>query len=401
MIIRMFVFLQLLLSIGLSSVSIVIASDEPDHACVPAGRALMPDSGEAISLVKLIHKVKKNDVVLLGEHHDNADHHRWQLQMITGLHVLKDDIVLGFEMFPRRSQPALDRWVAGELTEREFLDEAGWGEFWNFDPELYLPLFRYARLNKIPMYALNVDRELIRQVGRVGWSNVPAAQREGVTDYKPADKGYREMLAQVFIGHGHDQRARQEDSAQIMADPMFNRFVESQQVWDRAMADVIAKVVKQRRPAQFIAVLGSGHIMNFFGVPDQLDAQGVKNAAVLVPWAEDFECEALNDDVADAVIGLGQGEEVLPPKPKLGVMLEPADGGVRIAQVVDDSVAAASGLEADDLILVMAGQEVKGVTAVVEIVQSVAPGTWLPIKVRRGNETVDIVAKFAAADSGD
>jgi uncharacterized iron-regulated protein len=30
------------------------------------------------------------------------------------------------EMFPRRVQPALDRWIAGETTERQFLGETDW-----------------------------------------------------------------------------------------------------------------------------------------------------------------------------------------------------------------------------------------------------------------------------------
>ena len=402
--IRVVIFFQLLVVFLLVGRPAVAALGSVDDICVPPGKAFIPASGKAISLVDLTHKVKRRNVVLLGEHHDDADHHRWQLQMIAGLHALNGDIALGFEMFPRRSQAVLDRWVAGELTEREFLDQAGWNEFWNFDPELYLPMFRYARMNEIPMYALNVDRELVREVGRVGWSNVPEAKREGVSDYKPADRGYRELLAEVFMGHGggHGERSQQADSASLMGDPMFNRFVESQQVWDRAMADAIANVVKDRRPSQFIAVMGSGHMMNFYGVPDQLSAQGVKNAAVLIPWGADFVCDFLSEDFADAVVGLSYavgsapGDDS-PPKPKLGVMLEPADEGVRIAQVINSSVAAASGLEQDDLIVFMAGRGVDKVGTVIEIVQSVAPGTWLPIKVVRGSRTLEIVAKFPAA----
>ncbi len=60
-------------------------------------------------------------VVLLGEQHDDMDHHRWQLQTLATLHTLRPRMVIGFEMFPRRVQPVLDRWVAGELTEAEFL----------------------------------------------------------------------------------------------------------------------------------------------------------------------------------------------------------------------------------------------------------------------------------------
>jgi hypothetical protein len=49
-------------------------------------------------------------VVLLGETHSEAEHHRWQLRTIEALFTIRPEIVLGFEMFPRRVQPALDRW---------------------------------------------------------------------------------------------------------------------------------------------------------------------------------------------------------------------------------------------------------------------------------------------------
>ena len=73
-------------------------------------------------------------IVLLGEEHDREDHHRWQLDTIAALHERRRAMVLGFEMFPRRSQPVLDRWSAGELSEAEFLA----------NPKAIEERFRYA-----------------------------------------------------------------------------------------------------------------------------------------------------------------------------------------------------------------------------------------------------------------
>jgi hypothetical protein len=42
----------------------------------------------------------------------------------------------------------------------------------------------------------------------------------------------------------------------------------------------------------------------------------------------------------------------------------------------------------------MAGLPVKQTSEVSETVQRQAPGTWLPLKVRRGDETVETIAKF-------
>ena len=61
----------------------------------------------------------------------------------------------------------------------------------------YMPLFQFARLNRIPMKALNVERSLVAKVGQQGWEAVPVAEREGVSDPAPASQAYQRDLARV------------------------------------------------------------------------------------------------------------------------------------------------------------------------------------------------------------
>ena len=128
------------------------------QACLtPASWAVLTDQQpQTVSKQQILADLIGREVLLLGEQHDDADHHQWQLQVLAGLHALRPDMVIGFEMFPRRLQPVLDRWVAGELSVKEFLRQAEWEKVWNTPPELYLPLFEFARLNRIPMLALNI-----------------------------------------------------------------------------------------------------------------------------------------------------------------------------------------------------------------------------------------------------
>jgi uncharacterized iron-regulated protein len=67
---------------------------------VPVGEWICSGSNEkrGDALVALA----KRGVVLLGETHDQAEHHRWQLNTIAELFSHRPDMVLGFEMFPRR-----------------------------------------------------------------------------------------------------------------------------------------------------------------------------------------------------------------------------------------------------------------------------------------------------------
>ena len=127
----------------------------------------------------LLAELATRPVVLLGESHDNAEHHRWQLHTIAALHALQPNLVLGFEMFPRRVQKALDEWVAGELSEEEFLKRSEWNRVWGFDARLYMPIFDFARMHRVPMIALNVDRDLVARVGERGWAGIPEPRARG------------------------------------------------------------------------------------------------------------------------------------------------------------------------------------------------------------------------------
>ena len=121
----------------------------------------------------------RRPVVLLAESHTSAEHHRWQVHAIAALHARDTNMVLGFEMFPRRVQPILDRWVAGALTREAFLEDVEWDTVWGYDSALYMPLFDFARMHRLPMVALNVDKALVARVRQEGWRAIPAEDREG------------------------------------------------------------------------------------------------------------------------------------------------------------------------------------------------------------------------------
>jgi uncharacterized iron-regulated protein len=74
---------------------------------------MRPDSDRA-NYANIIARTVKHSVILLGETHANADHHRWQLQM----HAMRSDMVIGFEMFPRRVQAVFG---IGSLDEKALL----------------------------------------------------------------------------------------------------------------------------------------------------------------------------------------------------------------------------------------------------------------------------------------
>lgn len=332
----------------------------------------------------------RREVVLLGEYHDDDDHHRWQLQTLAALHVLRPDMVIGFEMFPRRVQPALDRWVAGDLTLKQFLAQSEWDKVWNTAPDLYAPLFQFARQNRIPMVALNVDNALNKAVRDKGWDQVPASQREGVGRPAAPVDAYRDFLFDVYRGHGHGVNG---DSAR-KTDSGFRRFVESQTTWDRAMAEALAGRARAGEKPLVVGIMGSGHLRFGHGVPHQLRDLGITNIGTLLAMPADSDCTEVSPGLASAVFALpGQPQEE-PEPPRLGVRLEEKDGGVMVSEVTAGSLAERTGLKGGDRLLEIAGVSASTASQVVTLVRRHPSGSWLPMRIRRGEETIDLVVKF-------
>ena len=354
----------------------VLAGGKRLQAAPPAGPL-----GEALA----------SEVVLLGEQHDQEDHHRWQLQVLAALHAQRPDMAIGFEMFPRRLQPVLDRWVDGQLGVREFLTQAEWEQVWNFPPQLYLPLFEFARINRIPMIALNVDQKLTRAIADKGWQGVPAAEREGVGRPAAALPAYRDLLRELHRSHlaGRRQAGKGENS--------FDNFLDAQLTWDRAMAEALAArlapATGQRRPL-VVGVMGSGHIRFEHGVPHQLRDLGVKRVTSLLPASGREECQTLQPGIAHAVFVLPDRPAANPEPPRLGVTLEDQGKGVRIAQLNPGSLAERYGLKAGDRIVELAGRAPGSSAEVSAAIRRQPPGTWLPFKVARKDGEVEIVVRF-------
>ncbi len=236
----------------------------------------------------------KSRVVLLGEQHDNPEHHRWQLETLAALVRLRPDLVLGFEAFPRRVQASLDRWSQGELSSTAFLREVEWSRIWGFDPELYLPLFELARDNHVAMVALNVDRETNR---RAAAGETDEHALEGVGQPAPASTAYVERLLRWFNRHPMSTASGGFDAAR------FDRFVRAQLFWDRAMAEAIAKSVEEGSPL-IIGIIGSGHIEYGDGVPRQLAAMDVRGVVTALPWVAGSAAPQTEVPMSDYLFGV-------------------------------------------------------------------------------------------------
>ena len=384
--------------------SLVFASTAAD--CLRPGEwtvfdGLEPRAGGDVAA--LVAAMAQREVVLLGEQHDDADHHRWQLQVLAALHAQRPDMVIGFEMFPRRVQPVLERWVAGELSESEFLQQVEWDKVWSMPAELYLPLFHFARLNRVPMVALNIDQKLSRAIARRGWDAVPEAEREGVSPAAEPLPAYVDFLFGIHREHAQMRAGKDKEVAR--EDVAFRNFVDSQLGWDRAMAEALASAARAQRgsasgaasdaPAPLVVgIMGSGHVRFGHGVAHQLKSLGVDNPGLLLPLAASTPCTDIVAGLADAVFAVPEAVLAPVPPPRLGVSLEEHRDGVKIVEVSAGSLASHTGLRAGDIITEAAGATLKRSATLVALVRAQPPGTWLQLTLKRESTTIERVVRF-------
>jgi uncharacterized iron-regulated protein len=308
-------------------------------------------------------------VLLLGEIHTSAADHAWQLDTLQRLLERRPRMVLGLEMVPAPRQPALDRYSNGTLDEATFLREVGWAEVWGHDPDLYLPILRWAKARGVPLLALNAEPQLVRRVRREGLAAIPAAERQGIGTPAPLGEAYRARLERAWSAHGGDSAASGAATGAAMSASQaadLERFLDSQRLRDRAMAERIAAAHRRDPGLLVVALIGRGHMEEGDGVPRQLRDLGLTRAAA-----------ALRPELPPACAPAPVGA-------RLGAYLESADGVVWVRQVAPGSAAARGGLRVGDRILTVNDEAVQRAGQVIRRVRLQPDAEPLRLSIERG-----------------
>ena len=222
-------------------------------------------------MADVISDLKKNRIILVGEHHPNQGHHFAQLNVIQSLKEAGVQVAIGLEMFRNDSQPALDRWVDGSMGNEEF--QKIYYNNWTYPWSAYEMIFEYAKKEKIPMIGLNVPRGITRQVSRQGFNSLSEEQKGSLADVScRVDKEYMDYIKKAFGGHGHGQFN-------------FTYFCEAQLVWDSAMAVNTLEFLKKNPAAVVVLLAGAGHVRKG-AVPRQIRIRSEIPHAVILPKIE-------------------------------------------------------------------------------------------------------------------
>lgn len=330
----------------------------------PARVPTVVDPEDTDSFDALLSRLQERRVVLVGETHDQYDHHLNQLEIIRGLRERGVDIAVGMEFFQEPFQPHLDRYVAGEIGEKALLKGTQYYERWRYDFRHYRDILAYAQDQGIPLVALNAPTELVKKVSRGGLSALSSEERRRLpADLSPPDAAYKERLRPVYEMHG-----------QLSADRL-QRFAEVQMLWDEHMARVARDYLDANPGKALVILAGSGHVAHQDAIPGRLTRMTGMQTAVVATGPRDGFADAEVDFV------LAERNVALPEPGRVGMMLARNDRGVAVTDITPASPAAKAGFRPGDLVLSIAGEPVQGMGDVRLALLDRAPGEKVWVEV--------------------
>jgi uncharacterized iron-regulated protein len=390
-------------------------------ACVPAGPQLIGDpqnpyppakppkvgdiihlpTGTPVTIDQLLDVAGDARVVYFGETHDNPASHRMEATLLDGLEKRRPgQMALGLEMFSRSQQPILDRWVAGELSEKEFLRQAHWYEQWNMNFAYYRELLNLAREQKIPVIALNAEKSLVRDIRSKPVVELSAEERSKIPALDLTDPYQRAQTLAILGDHSHDGFSAA-------------GFLRAQTLWDETMAESIANYLAspQGTNRHLLICAGGDHVRFGFGIPRRAFRR--LPASYLLVGGQEIN---LPPDKKDRLMQVEIPEfpmvpydflaymdyEDLPERTVLiGIMFEPVkDGkGLLVKAVQPESNGERAGLKKGDILLQMDGMVLKESFDLIYAVHQKHPGDQGLFQVLRDGKQLDIRVDFRPGTS--
>lgn len=123
------------------------------------------DQGREVELDDMVADLAKADVIFLGEEHNNSAGHRLQLWTVKALAAERSPLVITLEQFEADVQESLNAYLAGELSEEDFLARSRpWGNY----REHYRPIIEFAKRKGLRVIAANIPRPLASRVAKEG-----------------------------------------------------------------------------------------------------------------------------------------------------------------------------------------------------------------------------------------
>ncbi|MCQ0987592.1 ChaN family lipoprotein [Jiella marina] len=258
------------------------------YADNPLVGGIFHGDGRQTDAASLIGAAKAARYVLLGETHDNPDHHRLQADIVDDLAAdASVTMSLVFEMIPQNLGEAVAGFGTGRANSVD-LDGLGqrleWAERGWPDYSMYRPLFETAKREGIAVRPGNLDAEAVRAIVRDGLESLSRAERERLSLDRPADPAILDAMAET-VRQAH---------CGLMPDVAIAPMVGAQRARDGALAAAMLEAAETTDKAVLIA--GSGHVRNDRAVPSILNETDPQSGSISVQMLEVAENEEQPSD---------------------------------------------------------------------------------------------------------
>jgi uncharacterized iron-regulated protein len=190
---------------------------------------------------------------LLGEVHDNPDHHAFQLECLVALGESGFRPVVAFEQFDREYEPALQRLLAAGGATAEAVanttnfDRKNWG--WDYYRSLIDAALRYG----MSLRAANLSRAAASRVVKAGLDSLGEG-RASVLRIGAAWSEAREHVLREIIVEGH---------CRALPESIVPGMVLAQRARDATLAEALL----DPGPDGAVLIAGNGHVRRDLGVP--------------------------------------------------------------------------------------------------------------------------------------
>ena len=361
------------------------------------GDILHMPTGVTVKLPQMLDIVSDARVIYVGETHDNPASHQLELQTLQGVEERHPGkAALGMEMFARSQQPVLDRWVAGELGEKEFLKESRWYDNWRMDFDHYRDLLVYARDHKIPVIALNAEKSLVQAVRSKPLEELTPEEKAQMPEMDMKDPYQRGMAEGIFSGHGSHGKLAVEG------------FLRVQTLWDETMAESVARFLQspQGKERTMVVVAGGNHISYGFGIPRRVFRRLPTSYVLIggneIEIAPEKKGQMMNVELPDFpmvpyhFLVFMSYRELEKQGVKLGVSFEPAESGrgLLVKGVLPGSNAERAGLKKDDLLVTLDGEPLQDSFDLVYAVNKKEVGDSSTLVIEREGKPMTLEVKY-------
>ncbi len=244
-------------------------------------------ANEVLSPAALIQRLAQADFVLLGERHDNPDHHRLQAWIVDRLLARGRPYAVAFEMIDGDQADRLSAFLASSPRDAEGLgaaldwDNSGWPA-WSY----YRPIAAAALARGMPILAANLPASVARTMAKGGEIVLAPGLFERLQLDRPAQ---RPADRAILAAHIADIQAAH---CGLLPERALAPFALTQYARDAHMA----RAMTDHRPAGggVILIAGAGHVRTERGVPHHLArfANGARMVALAFVETEEVEVGA-------------------------------------------------------------------------------------------------------------